>query len=538
MLNLPLRWKITGLAFGIVAFSLVVIGIILIGYISDVKEEELSQRAMITAQLVAQNQTVQANIDKENASAILQPFAERTRMLNKNDYIVILNMDRERLTHPIHERLHTTFYGGDEGPAFAEHIYTSKARAGDATTVRAFVPVVNADHEQVGVVVVGNVLPSLKSLIYEGSNTAIPIIGITLLVGFWGAWMLANHIKEQTFHMEPKQLARVLVERTATFNAIHEGVIAIDDQEQITVINESAIKMLQIKNENVIGKKIRVVIPDTRLPEILYSEQPVYQKEFYVQNRAVLSNRIPIRVAGKTVGAVAVFQDKTEVDRLAEELTGVQAFVDALRVQNHEYSNKLHTIAGLIQLDQGKKALEYIFELNDEQSALSQLFTKNIHDDSIAGLLLGKVSRGKELGIKVKIDKDSLFTHYPEGITNHDLVVILGNLIDNSIDALQLSTKNNKDIFVLIQEHEGQLLICLSDNGDGIPESIQGNIFSRGYSTKANEGRGIGLFLVQSIVERVDGHIRVDSTIQKGTTISIHVPMKRESVQYEPERNR
>ncbi|OLO42919.1 histidine kinase [Alkalihalophilus pseudofirmus] len=526
-LQLPIRWKITGLAFGIVAFALIIIGIILLGSSHEIKEEELSQRAMITAQLVTQNQAVQNSMNEDDASDILQPLIERIRVINDHTYIVILNMERIRLTHPIPERLGTVFTGGDENAAFSEHIYISKARAEDGTeTVRAFVPIMDRDRQQVGVVVVGNVLPKLTDIIYEYSQTAIIITIITTLFGIWGAWLLASHIKKQTFEMEPNELARVLEERTATFNAIHDGVIAIDEFEKITVFNESAKVILNITGD-VIGKQISEVIPDTRLPEILALGEPIYQREFYVQNRAILSNRIPIRDHGRTIGAVAIFQDKTEFNRLAKELTGVQAFVDALRVQNHEYSNKLHTIAGLIQLNQGSKALDYIFELKDERDALSHILMQQIHDDSVAGLLLGKVSRGKELGITLKISKASSFINYPEGITNHDLVVIMGNLIDNSYDALINTDVESKTVYVLIKELEKELFIQISDNGMGISKQFQERIFTRGFSTKQKEGRGIGLFLIQSIVERVNGTIDIDSEENEGTTISITLPLKR-----------
>lgn len=525
--NLPIRWKITGLAFGIVAFSLIMIGIILLGYVKDVKEEELSQKAMHTGQLIAQNQTVQGSIELDHASEILQPLVERIRMINGNDYIVILNMNRERLTHPIPERLHTKFTGGDEDAAFSEHIYLSKANADNAQTVRAFVPILNQNREQIGVAVVGNVLPSLSGLIYEFRHSAFVITLITTLFGVWGAWLLASHIKRQTFEMEPDELARTLVERTATFNAIQEGVVAIDDQERITVINEAAKKMLNVK-KYAIGEKIQDVIPDTRLPEILRLGKPLLQREFYIQNRPILSNRIPITDGGKTLGAVAIFQDKSDVDRLAQELTGVQAFVDALRVRNHEYSNTLHTIAGLIQLDQKQKALTYIFDWTEEQTGLSQELMQQFRDDSLIGLILGKISRGKELGISLIVDKTSSFLHYPEGITIHDIVVILGNLIDNSFDALStMKIIDEKNVYLLVKEEKEALLLQVGDTGLGIPAAVQKQMFTRGFSTKASEGRGIGLFLVQSIVDRVEGSLYIDSKEHEGTTISITLPMTR-----------
>lgn len=525
--NLPIRWKITGLSFGIVAFSLMMLGIIFLGYAMKTKEEDLSHKVMLTAQLIAQNQTVQTSIPLENASDILQPLVERVRVINGHDYIVILNMNRDRLTHPIPERLHTTFVGGDENAAFSEHIYISKASGQGKETVRAFVPIHNQEREQIGVVVVGNVLPQLTDLMYESRNVAMILVLITSLFGFWGAWLLANHIKRQTFEMEPDELARALVERTETFNAITEGVIAIDEHERITVINEAAKNMLNVKG-NVVGQFIQDVIPDTRLPEVLTLEKPLLQREFYIQNRPVLSNRIPIKSGTKTIGAVAIFQDRTDVERLAQELTGVQTFVDALRVRNHEYSNKLHTIAGLIQLDQSKKALEYIFDLTEEQSGFSQVLIQRIHDDSIVGLLLGKISRAKELGISLQVEQSSIFLNYPDGVTNHNLVVILGNLIDNSFDALSTLDIKDKFVSVLLQEREDDLIIQVYDNGPGIPKEIQKTMFKRGFSTKQAEGRGIGLFLIQSIIERVEGDVLIDSDEHKGTKLTIFIPMKRE----------
>nr|MBA5585655.1 sensor histidine kinase [Anaerobacillus isosaccharinicus]QOY36037.1 sensor histidine kinase [Anaerobacillus isosaccharinicus] len=524
--NLPIRWKITFLSLGIVIFSLLIGGIILLGYMAETKEEELSQRTLITAQLVAQYKSVQDEINNEAASDILQPIAERTRVINNVDYIIILNMDRIRLTHPIKERIGTKFYGGDEDPAFSEHIYTSLASGDHGYTIRSFVPIFNEKSEQVGVVVVGNVLPSHRELINEIGNSLLYVFIFATIFGMWGAWLLANHIKRQTFHIEPDQLARVLVERTATFNAIRDGVIAIDQNEKITVINQAAKEIVNAHGD-VVGAKIHDVVPDTRLPEVLKIGKPLLQREFFINNRAILSNRIPITVQGKTIGAVAIFQDKTEVTRLAQELTGVQAFVDALRVQAHEYSNKLHTIAGLIQLDQGKKALDYIFDLSEEQAELTSLITHQIHDDSLAGLLLGKYSRCKELGIKLTFNQNSNFINYPEGTTIHDLVIICGNLIDNSIDALVDTNKELKQITFSIKEAEDFLTIQVGDTGEGISENIKEKMFRRGFSTKQKDGRGIGLFLVRSIIDRIEGNIDINSEVGKGTVFTLQIPMKR-----------
>lgn len=501
-------------------------GIIYIGYLLESKKEELGQRSMITAQLVAQMKLVQDGVTERNAAEILQPIAERVRAVNRNDYIVILNMERIRLTHPINERLYTVFRGGDEGPAFSEHIYLSYAKSEQGNTVRAFVPVMNENREQVGVVVVGNILPNLATILKELGNAVWLMFLIPPIFGIWGAWLLASHIKKQTFEMEPDELARVVVERTAAFNAMQEGVVAIDAHGYVTVMNEVARNMLNVKGEAV-GKKLEKIVPDTRLPEALELDQPLFQREFYIQGRPVLSNRIPITVADKTVGALAVFQDKSEVNRLAEELTGVQLYADALRVKNHEYSNKLHTIAGLIQLNQAEKALQYIFQLSHEQQEMEQLLSSQIHDESILGLLTGKMSRGNELGIAVHFDPDCYFMNYPEGITIHDIVVILGNLIDNGFDAIIEAKRSIKEVHVLIQESDIHLFIEVKDTGIGVPSGFEKRVFTRGFSTKDKKDRGIGLFLVRAIVYRVEGDVTIRNREQGGAVVTIRLPMKR-----------
>ncbi|WP_243854996.1 hypothetical protein [Halalkalibacterium halodurans] len=184
--QLSIQWKITILSFGIVAFALMMVSISLLGYVTSIKEDELSNRTMITAQLVAQNHTVQQWVDAkpEEASRTLQPIVERIRVINDHDYIVLLNMDRIRITHPIPERLQTPFVGGDEDPAFAEHIYLSKAKTEGVVTVRAFMPILNQQREQVGVAVVGSVLPSYADMIQEFWQPALLIGLITALFGF------------------------------------------------------------------------------------------------------------------------------------------------------------------------------------------------------------------------------------------------------------------------------------------------------------------------------------------------------------------
>lgn len=524
--HMPIQWKITLLSFGIVAFSILIGGIILLGNAVSQKEDELGKRSRITASTIAELPEVQELVQQPEGWKSLYPIIENLRIIHGSDYIVVMNQERIRYSHPVYSRLGTISQGKDETAAFAEHEYLSKAKGELGISVRAFVPILDKENEQVGVVLVGNILPTFAQILAELKKEITLLLFLTLLFGASGSWVLARHIKRETFQLEPHQISRMLVERTAAFNAMHEGVIAIDNNETITVFNEKAMQMFGISGD-VIGRRIREVIHDTRLPEVLERSEPIYNQEISVQHRNIVSNRVPIKVRDATIGAVAIFQDRTDATKLAEELTGVKTFVEALRVQNHEHMNKLHTISGLIQLGKLEEALQYVFQTTEEQEELTRFLSKHIHHESLAGLLISKVSRGKELGIELLIDKHTGLDRFPEDLDHHDFVLILGNLIENSYAALKDDNQEKKQVYLYINQDEDRCEIVVEDNGSGIPENIKQNIFDYGFTTKGTDGSGIGLYLISQIVEKGGGEIQVTSEPGEGTAFYLSFPMEK-----------
>lgn len=522
--HMPIQLKITLLSFIIVAFSIIIGGIIIFGNIVSIREEETGTRSMITAHTIAELPEVQEMVLEPEGWNELNPIIENLRKIHQADYIVVLNNQHLRYSHPVHSQLGTLSKSNDESAAFAEHEYISKAVGELGVSVRAFVPILDKENEQIGVVLVGNILPTIPEVIVDLKAEILIILFLTLLFGVCGSWLLAKRIKKETFQLEPHQISQMLVERTAAFNAMHEGVIAIDNNQIITIFNEKAKQMLNISG-SVIGKKITDVVHDTRLPEVLERTTPIVNQEISVQQKNILSNRVPIKIADKTVGAVAIFQDRTDVTKLAEELTSVKAFVEALRVQNHEHMNKLHTIAGLIQLGNLDDALQYIFQITEEQEELTRFLTKHIHDDNLVGLLLSKVSLGRELGIELIMDKHTKLDRFPPDMDYHDFVLIIGNLIENSFAALKYSAEESKQVYLSIYQDEQHCQIVLEDNGPGIPEHIHHEIFEYGFTTKGAEGSGIGLYLINQIVKKAHGEISFTTRPNEGTSFSLSFPM-------------
>ncbi len=523
--TLRMHWKITILSFGIVLFSLLIGGIILLGTLYRIQEREIGQRLLVTARTVAELPSIRQAVTLPDGWRQVQSITNRIRIINDITYITVLNMDRNRLSHPIQEKIGTRLDLDDAESAFAEHTYTVKTKGEMGVGVRVYVPIMSEEHEQIGVVIAGRLLPTVREIVLGQKHFIALTLSLTLLFGIWGSWLLARNIKRQMFDLEPHEIARILRERTAAFHAMHEGVIAIDNREKITIFNERAKEIFHLKG-SLIGQPIRDVLPDTRLPEILRLRKPIYNQELLLGGTLVWSNRIPIKVGEQTVGAVAIFQDRTEITRIAEELTGVKAFVDALRVQSHEYMNKLHTIAGLLQLGQSDKALAYVFDIKEQQEEMAGFLSSQIHDQSVSGLLLSKVRRGKELGISLTIDRRSALHSFPKHLDHHDFVLLLGNLIENAFDAVLHSDKPSKEVFVSMEQSEETISVLVEDNGVGMDDETVTRMLERGFSTKTGESRGIGLHLVSQIIEKGGGELKCESSTETGTAFIITFSME------------
>ncbi|WP_462406393.1 ATP-binding protein [Gracilibacillus sp. Marseille-QA3620] len=521
---LSIHWKVLFTTFFIIFCSFTVAGIFVLESVMEMKEEEISERSLLLSRTVAELPEVKDRLEQKDpmkAAEAVNPVVERIRVINDADYVVVLNTNRIRLSHPVKSMIGTKSQTADEDAAFTEHTYISKTKGEKGTVIRGFFPIMDENHRQIGVVISGYLLPTVWEIIWGIRLEIFLTAGFSLLLGAFGAWSLAKSVKSRMFGLEPHEIARLYVERNETFNAMHEGIIAIDNQLDITIFNEKAYQILGVDKCDVIGRNIYDVLPDTRLPEIIDFNHPVYNKELLVNQHSILSNRIPIQVNGKTVGAVAVFQDRTEVKKLAEELTGVKAFVRALRVQNHEHKNKMHTIAGLLQLGKHEKAMNYIIHANEESDELMDFLHGHIQDDNLSGLLLSKIREGKELGIEVEIDKNSRWTYFPDGMDHHDFVIIIGNLIENAFDAVQKTRHTDKKVFISLDQTEDYTSILVEDNGIGMDEETAAQIFKEGFTLKKDEGHGIGLYLVQEIVAKGGGSIEADSIPDEGTSFVI-----------------
>lgn len=522
-----LSTKIAVLSFGTVILSIFIGVFVVVERLSNSMENEIGMRAMAIARTLAQLEEIQESVGTPDGAAVIQPIAERTRLATGVEYVVVLDMEGMRYSHPVEERIGNKFTAADLDPALAGNEYISKARGMPDSSLRAFVPVKTGEGpRQAGVVIVGVPTPTKIDLLKSFQSSIYYAIGVGMVFGLAGSFYLSRRIRSAMFNMEPEEMARLLEERVAVFQSISEGIIAIDSNSRITIVNNEAIRIIGRSEDEIVGRYIGDVIPGTLMPEVIKTGQSQLNSEMVINNTIVLAKRVPIKYRGEIIGAVATFQDKTEVNRLAEELTGVKSFVEALRVQNHEYMNKLHTIAGLIQLEKSQQALDYIFDITEEQQELTRIISKNIFDHSIAGLILGKYARAKELRVNLEIDRESKLFELPPCLETGDMVAVIGNLIENALDAVRQAEQERRKVYLAIFDKPGELIITVRDWGNGIPEEKLETIFNQGYTTKGSADRGIGLYLVRQYVELAGGRITVKNLNEGGADFSIIIPKK------------
>lgn len=460
---------------------------------------------------------------------IIQKYTDRVlESLTDISMVVVADMEGLRYAHPNKARLGEYFVGGDEKRIIETgEAYISEATGTLGHSLRAFAPIYDSNKEQVGFVMVGTLMDGIISDQHMAiKNIVIYAIG-GLALGIIGSVILAYDIKESLLGLEPYQITRLYNEKNSMLKAIQEGIIAIDDKLKITTINDSAIRILDIDDENVLGKNINQVFPTNNLEKVLATGVGDYEQERELNGINVVTNTIPVVYEEKVIGVVTTFRDKTEVTRLAEEITGVNQIVDALRANTHEFMNKLHIILGLIQIGDLDQAKRQIVDVTHYQQRITSLVMNKIKDPMVSALIIGKHSRGRELGIDLVLEEDSSLEKNHGKIHSNVLVTILGNFIENALESIVEDDKDEKKVRVKVYEDREHIEIQVMDTGKGIPEEILDKIFKRDYSTKSS-GRGVGLFLVKTKVENLGGDIKVLSKLGQGTKMIVYIPKEGE----------
>jgi len=417
--------------------------------------------------------------------------------------------------------------GGDNERVFKGEAVISESTGTLGPSLRGKAPIFTSDGKVIGVVSVGYLQTDIEKEV-SGVRRKIFIITFILLVGgLLSALLISLNIKRAMFGLEPKEIAWMYQEKHAILESIHEGIIAIDTAGRMTVVNDTAHKILQVPNEILLrGKRIDDFLENTQLLEVVRTGQAEYDREWMILGDMYLANRIPIFNKKKEViGAVVSFRNKSELTDLLQELSHIKAYAEGLRAQTHEYSNRLYTLLGLIQLGSYKEAIDFISKEVDFAQGFIEFLMKEIPDPVIAGFILGKVSLASELKINFTIDRESSFRDIPPGISRDSLVTIIGNIINNAFEAVRENEKEEKIVTLFLTDLGKELIIEVEDNGKGIKPAVSEEIFKTGFSTKNhNTNAGIGLNLVKKSIDNLNGSITFSSNPGEGTIFTVAIP--------------
>ncbi len=523
-------WKtITLLVCTVVIFSLLVTDILISHNVERTTEDSQAEKAKTIAHIVANDSIVIDGLTGKADITAIQTYTNRILKNTGVQFIVVMDMNGIRKSHPNPQKIGHHFIGGDEGPALKGKEHVSLAEGTLGISMRVFVPVFSETGEQLGAVAVGISADNVKERVKESRHIIYIGVGVGVLVGIIGAILLARHIKKSLFGLEPHRIAKILEERNTMLQSVKEGIIAVDKEANVTLINNEAKRLFKKSGleEDFIGKDVELYMPNSRIKEVLQTGEVQLNEEQNIYGITIVTNRVPLYVKGEIVGAIATFRDKTEIRKLAEELTGIRLYAEALRAQSHEFMNKMHVVLGLTHMKQYEELQKYISGMVSEHQYEIGGIMKRIKSPVFAGFLLGKLSYAREKNIKLIISEDSYMPEIEDESITHELITIVGNLIDNALEAVANCEKKQVEVEI---QYGDTLIITVQDTGKGIQEEEIGALFTKGYSTKG-DNRGYGLYLVTESIQRINGEIHVYSLVGKGTTITIEIPKGRDERQ-------
>ncbi|KAB7704169.1 two-component system sensor histidine kinase DcuS [Bacillus aerolatus] len=520
--KITLQALIVMLVVLVVVSSLGVTNMLIASKVAESTRRSLAEKVTITSRLVAESAVVRDGLSGKGPEKAIQPFTEKIRKQSGTHYyITVFDMKGIRKSHPNPALIGKPFQGGDEGPVLAGEEHLSTAEGSLGVSIRYFTPVFDEEGRQTGAAAVGITLKQVETAVDQSRSIIYAGLAAGLVIGLSGALYLGRRVRRVMFGLEPHEMARLLEERSIMIESTHEGMVAVDRAGRITLINEAAARLLEKAGIHgpFTGKEAESVIPRFHLPAILEKGEAVVDEEVDVNGFVFYVNSSPLKVEGRVIGAISTFRDKTEVKKLAERLSGTEMYAEALRAQTHEFMNRLHVILGMVHMKNYDALAAYIEEINIRYQDSIGYLSRRIKDPVIAGFLLAKMSYSVEQGKEVVLSEDSYLPDKKDSRFTHELITILGNLIDNALEATPI---DGRPVTVLIESEETGLTIEVKDHGKGMDSPDEA--FTKGVSEKG-KGRGFGLHLVNESVGLLGGTIQVLTEKGKGTIIEVVIPL-------------
>ncbi|RFA16803.1 hypothetical protein B7R21_01440 [Subtercola boreus] len=466
-------------------------------------------------------------------SVLLEPYAENLMADTATDFITIMAPDRTRFTHPNVEEIGWPFVGTIE-PALEGRTFTETYTGTLGPSVRAVVPILNHQGSVVALVAAGVTVSKVSGALAERLPLVFGFAGLTLLFGALASWLLSRYLQRVTWGRGPEEMSRMFSYYEGVLHSVREGLVLVDSRGRLVLHNDRAAELLGLPPSGSVPVAVsELQIPDA-LRSLLAGGDRAVDEIFVTENRVLVVNQEPaVAVAPgrgtsrRVMGTVTTLRDHTDLLRISGELQNMRTLSDALRSQTHEHANRLHTIVALIELGRGEEAIALAAGELDRGQNLADRLIEAVEEPVLAALLVGKSAEARERGAELELVIAPELG--PLGVPADDLITIVGNLVDNALDAAIDGGTGHPRVVVAVSggpsaadSAEELVVIRVSDNGPGIDDV--GRAFERGYSSKAAgpHGRGFGLALVGQSVRRLGGSIGVEA--DGGAVVTVTLP--------------
>ncbi|HDR2861591.1 TPA: sensor histidine kinase [Enterobacter asburiae] len=536
--RLPFQVK---LFLSLVFFScllLVLLGAILFHFIDRQLHHDLGQRARVQASEIALMPGLADKVAARDISGIAR-LIQPLRAESDASYIVIGDIREQHLYHSESpERLNLPMIGGDNAEVLKGKTIISVRKGGIGVSLRSKAPIFNAQHQVIGIVSVGyltSYIANINARILWQSG--LYGIGLLLLL-FIFSWLFTRNLKKQMFRLEPKDIAQLVLQQKALLEAMYEGVFAVNAEKQLILINRAARELLDIRQseKELIGKPLAEVLqtsPGFFSQRYTSISSGSHDQIAVLNHREVIVNRVAMEVEpGVESGWVYSFRDKNDINTLSSQLSQIKRYADNLRIMRHEQLNWTATLVGLLQMKHYDEAIRYIQAQSDGAQKVLDFVSARFTSPALCGLLLGKYVSAHEKGVELLFDPACQLTHMPLTLNETELMSVIGNLLDNAVDAtLKASVPAAVELY--ISDRNQELLIEVADRGCGVDDAMKPHIFQQGFTSKPDTGNeitgsehGIGLFLVAGYIDKAGGNIEITDNTPQGTIFTVFIPFK------------
>ncbi|AHV36076.1 sensor histidine kinase [Aeromonas dhakensis] len=516
---MKLRHQLVTLSLGLSLLLIVILGSLLALFIRHLLESNLEEKGGDLARVLAGDSRVVQAL-QWGSDPGLRDYVQGICSRTDAAYMVVTDEHARRLSHPSPELVGGLFRGEDIWPSLNERSsYCSKDVGTLGPAIRCFAPVIGPDGRAIGAVVVGYLMQTVESIYLDRIALLISAIGAVLGCGLLLALWVQHRLRRTLLDLEPETIVNRFVLQELVLEHISEGVIALDSRGHIRMLNSAAFYQLRLPGtgrHSLLGQPLSELSPPLA-PALTQVETEL---GFTVHGESFVGRWQAVE--GKIPGRLLIFSRPEVTGSLGMQVTHLRQYAEMLRMQTHEFANKLSSLSGLLQLGHVDQAVELIQQESEACQTMLHDLLRAIEDKPVAGLILGKFSRARELGVELVLDPDSALGEYPAAVSA-DLITLIGNLLDNGIRAAWARRKQCPPrVLISLNDFGRRLVIEVEDSGEGVDEALADHLFDYGISRQTGD-HGVGLFLVKETVARRGGVIEWRRTAEQTTLFGIYL---------------